>query len=82
MKTLKQFIKQFDATRKGSIAVGDSDSDTPMLGSVEQPIAFNPNKTLFRHAEEQGWKIVLERKNVVYEMESKSGSYVLAQTNA
>lgn len=78
VRKLKSFINQFDATWEKSVAVGDSDSDIPMLAAVEQPIAFNPDKILFRHAKEQGWKIVLERKNMVYELEPKDGSYILA----
>lgn len=80
VKTLQRFIEQFDATNRGSIAVGDSDSDIPMLETVEQPIAFNPDKKLFQHADKQGWKIVLERKNMVYELEQEDGKYILAQT--
>jgi HAD superfamily hydrolase (TIGR01490 family) len=82
VKTLQEFVKKFDAASTGSIAVGDSDSDIPMLEAVEQPIAFNPDKKLFEHAKQQGWKIALERKNMVYELEPKDGSYVVAQTNA
>jgi HAD superfamily phosphoserine phosphatase-like hydrolase len=81
VKTLQGFISKFEATTTGSIAVGDSDSDIPMLDFVEQPIAFNPNKPLFSHAQKQGWKLVLERKNMIYELEPKDGSYVLAQTD-
>ncbi|HET7059841.1 MAG TPA: HAD family phosphatase [Candidatus Saccharimonadales bacterium] len=82
VKTLQEFVKKFGAASIGSIAVGDSDSDIPMLDTVDQPIAFNPDKKLFHHAQERGWKIVLERKNMVYELEPKNGSYVVAQTNA
>lgn len=82
VKTLHKLVKKFDAASTDSIAVGDSDSDIPMLEAVERPIAFNPDKKLFEHAKQQGWKIVLERKNMVYELESKDGSYVVAQTNA
>ncbi len=81
VKTLQKFIKQFDATNRDSVAVGDSDSDIPMLEAVEHPIAFNPDKKLFQHANQQEWKIVVERKNMVYELESENGSYILAQTN-
>lgn len=78
VKTLRKFVKRFGATYDGSIAVGDSDSDIPMLDFVEQPIAFNPDKILFQHAKQQRWKIVLERKNMIYELEPKDGSYILA----
>jgi HAD superfamily phosphoserine phosphatase-like hydrolase len=82
VKTLQKFVDKFGATYEGSLAVGDSGSDILMLEAVEQPLAFNPDKKLFQHAQQQGWKIVLERKNMVYELEPKNGSYILAQTNA
>jgi HAD superfamily hydrolase (TIGR01490 family) len=78
VQTLQTFIKKFDATTVGSMAIGDSDSDIPMLASVERPIAFNPNRALFDHAQQRAWRIVVERKNMVYELEPEHGSYVLA----
>lgn len=66
----------------GSLAVGDSASDIKMLELVEEPIAFNPEKALFEHAKQQGWKIVLERKNMIYELEKRGGKYELVKTNA
>lgn len=78
---LKELVEKHDATWQGSIGVGDSESDIPMLSIVERPIAFNPSKKLFQHAREQSWDIVLERKNMVYELEPHNGSYLLAQTN-
>jgi HAD superfamily hydrolase (TIGR01490 family) len=53
-------------TRVGSIAVGDTDGDIPLLESVEQAICFNPNQELFKYAKRMGWKIVVERKDVIY----------------
>lgn len=75
---LKELVKRHNAAWHGSIGVGDSESDIPMLSLVEQPIAFNPSKKLFQYAYGQGWKVVVERKNMVYELEPKDGSYVLA----
>ncbi len=81
-EVLKEMAAKHSAAWKGSIAVGDSDSDIGMLEAVEQPIAFNPNKPLFEHASRVGWNIVVERKNMYYEMEKGDGSgYILAQTN-
>lgn len=77
-EVLNSLVKKHGATFSGSIAVGDSESDIPMLEAAEQPIAFNPTRQLFDHAKEKGWKIVVERKNVTYELEPKDGSYVLA----
>lgn len=74
---LGNLVKKHNATYEGSIAVGDSESDIPMLKAVENPIAFNPTRALFEQASKRGWKIVVERKNVVYKLEQKDGSYVL-----
>jgi phosphoserine phosphatase len=79
---LKQLVKKHGASWQGSIAVGDSEGDIDMLAAVEQPIAFNPSKKLFDHARQQGWPIVIERKNVIYQLEPKDGKYVLAETGS
>jgi HAD superfamily phosphoserine phosphatase-like hydrolase len=78
---LETLAKRHKATMVGSIAVGDSAGDISMLEAVEMPIAFNPEKKLFEHAKERGWKVVIERKNVVYELEQGNGGYRLASTN-
>jgi len=80
-QTLKLMVEKHDAGFAGSIAVGDSLSDAVMLEMVEQPIAFNPDKDLFERAKKQGWKVVLERKNMIYELEGKDGKYQLAKTS-
>jgi len=36
---------------------------------VENPIAFNPDKKLKLRAEREGWKIVVERKDVIYQIQ-------------
>lgn len=77
-KYLAKLVDTHDATYTDSIGVGDSESDIPILEAIEKPIAMNPDKALFEHAKEQGWKIVIERKNMVYELESRDGQYVLA----
>lgn len=78
---LRELVDKHNATWAGSIAVGDSEGDIHMLSAVEQPIAFNPTQLLFLEAKKQGWKIVIERKNMVYRLEPQDGSYLLAQTN-
>lgn len=55
-------------TKEGSLAVGDTDGDISLLESVEQPICFNPNKKLFDYAGRRDWKVVVERKDVIYEL--------------
>jgi HAD superfamily phosphoserine phosphatase-like hydrolase len=78
---LKALVKKHELPFKDSLAIGDSASDAAMLDLVEHPITFNPDKELLHVARARGWKIVLERKNVIYELESKDGAYILAQTN-
>lgn len=78
---LKELVAKYQASFAGSIAVGDSTGDISMLEAVETPIVFNPERKLFDEAKAKGWKIILERKNMVYEMESKDGKYILAKTN-
>jgi len=53
---------------KGSVAVGDSEGDIEMLELVGHPIAFNPSSGLARHAKKRGWRIVVERKDVIYDI--------------
>lgn len=74
---LTELIARHKADLKDSVAVGDSEGDITMLAMVERPIAFNPTKRLFEHAREQGWEIIVERKNVVYELNSERGGYRL-----
>ncbi|HET9721432.1 MAG TPA: HAD-IB family phosphatase [Candidatus Saccharimonadales bacterium] len=80
-KALKTLVKRFEVNWNDSLAVGDSKSDIAMLELVKRPIAFNPEKELFEHAREKGWKIVIERKNMVYELESRDGRYELVKTD-
>lgn len=80
-QTLEALVKKHGLGFAGSIGVGDSKSDITMLKLVDMPIALNPEAELFTEAGKHGWKIVLERKNMVYELEQKNGRYELAKTN-
>jgi len=55
-------------TRDNSVGVGDTEGDIGLLESVSQPICFNPNQALYIHAKRQGWKVVIERKDVIYHL--------------
>lgn len=66
---LNNFIlehKEFNLDK--SLGVGDSEIDITFLNLVGEPIAFNPDIKLAKYAKENGWKIVVERKNVVYKI--------------
>ena len=65
---LQRNIEKEDLAIAGSVGVGDTESDIGMLSFVEAPIAFNPNRLLYRQAKQRGWKIVVERKDVIYEI--------------
>ena len=74
---LENLIQKHKLSRTRSVGVGDTATDIPMLEMVETPIAFNPEINLFNHAQSKGWKIVIERKNVVIELKAKNGQYIL-----
>ena len=74
---MKEFINWHNCSLKDSIAVGDSDSDIPMLSYVEKPIAFNPSRELYEHAKLNNWDVVIERKNVVYKLRPSNQGYIL-----
>lgn len=64
---LNRFVKshkEFDL--KKAVGVGDSEIDITFLELVGNPIAFNPDFILANYAKKRNWKIVVERKNVVY----------------
>lgn len=65
---VEQYLFEHKLSLDGSYGVGDTESDISFLQMVENPIAFNPNENLRRAAEQQGWKIVVEKKDVVYEI--------------
>ncbi len=69
---LQEFLRTHgvDADLEGSTAVGDTESDIPMLEVVGHPIAFNPNTKLAEYAQEKGWRVVVERKDVIYELDT------------
>jgi len=65
---VKRAAEKEGLSLKDSIGVGDTESDIPMLEMVGKPICFNPNSKLYRYAKLNDWKVVVERKDVVYEL--------------
>ncbi|TSC62584.1 MAG: hypothetical protein G01um101448_35 [Parcubacteria group bacterium Gr01-1014_48] len=63
---VKRVVEKENLKLKKSIGVGDSEGDYAFLELVETPICFNPTMVLYRHARRNKWKVVVERKNVVY----------------
>jgi HAD superfamily hydrolase (TIGR01490 family) len=65
---LTRAVEKNKLTLSGSYGVGSTETDTSMLDLVETPIAFNPNRVLYRHAQKHLWPIVVEHKDVIYEI--------------
>jgi len=65
-KVLDRALEKENILLEGSIGVGDTESDISLLEKVEKPICFNPNQSLYKVAKEKGWPIVVERKDVIY----------------
>jgi len=65
---VQRVLQKEEVSLEESIGVGDTEGDISLLDLVAQPICFNPNNTLFTHARREGWKVVVERKDVIYEL--------------
>lgn len=76
-QALETLVQKHGLDHGGSIAVGDTQSDIALLENVELPIAFNPDRYLYATARANGWRIVVERKNVIYELGPQNGTYIL-----
>ncbi len=79
---LESLIKKHSLSLKDSLAIGDSKSDAAMLKLVERPIAFNPDQDLLKLAKAAKWPIVVERKNVIYELTPNEHGYQLAESTS
>jgi HAD superfamily hydrolase (TIGR01490 family) len=67
-KILLRAVEKENLSLRGSVGVGDTEGDIKFLKLVEKPICFNPNSLLFAHAKRAGWKVVVERKDVIYKL--------------
>jgi len=58
VKAIQRLCRQCDVEPAQCKAYSDSFSDAPMLESVGNPVAVNPDRRLRRVAQERGWPIV------------------------
>ncbi len=65
---VRRAVAKEKLTLKDSIGIGDTEGDISMLELVTNPICFNPNQKLYRYAKLNKWKVVVERKDVIYEI--------------
>ncbi|MFA5991364.1 MAG: HAD family phosphatase [Candidatus Doudnabacteria bacterium] len=71
-KIVKNLSLEYNADLKQSVAVGDTEGDVKMLSLVGHPLAFNPNLQLAKIAKKKHWQIVVERKDVAYDIKNFS----------
>ncbi len=69
-EVLERFLEEVGVGLEGSVGIGDTLSDVGFLELVHTPIAFNPNRSLFEVARRWGWPIVVERKDVIYNLQT------------
>ena len=65
---LEAFVAEHGLTLKGSWGVGDTATDISFLEAVDHPVVFNPTSRLYAIAKRRRWPIVVERKDVIYEI--------------
>jgi HAD superfamily phosphoserine phosphatase-like hydrolase len=67
-RVLEAFLAETGMDLEVSVEVGDTLSDVGFLEGVNAPVAFNPNRALFEAALERRWPLVVERKDVIYNL--------------
>ncbi len=65
---VRRALEKEGLTLVHSIGVGDTESDISFLEVVAKPICFNPNAKLYKYAKRMKWDVVVERKDVVYQL--------------
>jgi HAD superfamily hydrolase (TIGR01490 family) len=78
-RVLEEFLEAAGVGLGGSVGVGDTLSDVGFLELVRTPIAFNPNRSLFEAARRSSWPIVVERKDVIYNLQTRLDDPVLKE---
>ncbi len=78
-QVLEEFLEGADVSLEVSVGMGDTLSDVGFLELVRTPIAFNPNRSLFEVARRSNWPIVVERKDVVYNLQARLEDPILKE---
>ncbi len=76
-RVLEGFLEEANTNLQGSVGMGDTFSDVGFLELVQTPIAFNPNRALLEVARQRGWPLVVERKDVIYNLQKRLEDPVL-----
>ena len=76
-QALDKLVRKHGLSYKDSYGIGDSEGDIEMLAKTENPIAFNPSRAFYEEARKRHWKIVVERKNMIYKLMPNNEEYKL-----
>jgi HAD superfamily hydrolase (TIGR01490 family) len=76
-EVLERFLEEVGVGLEGSVGIGDTLSDVGFLELVRTPVAFNPNRSLFEVARRWNWPIVVERKDLIYNLQTRLEDPVL-----
>jgi len=78
---LRRLVTDGVVSREGSVAVGDTVSDTSMLEFADVPLMFNASRTLTGYGSEFGWPRVNEVKDQVTVLEWNEGTASYVESN-
>ena len=67
-KILREYLAEAGLSLDDSWGVGDTETDVSFLSVVTHPIAFNPTSGLREQAIRHAWPVIVERKDVIYEI--------------
>ncbi len=76
---IRDYIAAHGLQLDDSVMIGDSAGDISMLELASRPIAFNPSEELLDEALKQGWEIVIERKNIAYNLTKDTDGHVILE---
>ncbi len=71
-----RYVQNHELSLRGSIGVGDTETDIGFLELVDTPIAFNPNTKLYQHARRKNWNVVIERKDLIVQFKPKKVNFL------
>lgn len=76
---LEEMVRKGDLSRDGSVAMGDTFSDVPMLEYADRAMMFNPSRTLSDYGEVLGWDKAFEVKDNITILSKLSESNAYAE---
>lgn len=68
---LEAFVQEQSLSLVDSWGVGDTETDISILEVVDHPVVFNPTASFYKTAKKRKWPIIVERKNVIYEIDGR-----------